>query len=166
VYANGLAWRAQCRRRVPRDQRDQACKFVGLASTVLAPPVTALPSAVRARTGSRYRERPQDWLINTCLKRIDSMRSRVYIPKPGRGERPLGPTIRDRVVQTAAKLVLEPIFEADFEDNAYGYRPARGRWTRSRKCTGTSAGARMSRLIARAGRAHERSFVRRCEVVR
>ena len=36
------------------------------------------------------------------------------------------PTIRDRVVQTAAKLVLEPIFEADFEDNAYGYRPARG----------------------------------------
>ena len=36
------------------------------------------------------------------------------------------PTVRDRVVQTAAKLVLEPIFEADFEDNAYGYRPARG----------------------------------------
>jgi RNA-directed DNA polymerase len=52
----------------------------------------------------------------------------VMIPKPnGGGERPLGiPTIRDRVVQTAAKLVLEPIFEADFEDNAYGYRPARG----------------------------------------
>ena len=48
------------------------------------------------------------------------------IPKPGGGERPLGiPTIRDRVVQTAAKLVLEPIFEADFEDNAYGYRPRR-----------------------------------------
>src|SRR3982075_838840 len=52
---------------------------------------------------------------------------RVTIPKPGGGERPLGiPTIRDRVVQTAAKLVLEPIFEADFEDNAYGYRPVRG----------------------------------------
>jgi RNA-directed DNA polymerase len=52
---------------------------------------------------------------------------RVNIPKPGGGERPLGiPTIRDRVVQTAAKLVLDPIFEADFEDNAYGYRPARG----------------------------------------
>jgi RNA-directed DNA polymerase len=53
---------------------------------------------------------------------------RVSIPKAdGEGERMLGiPTIRDRVVQTAAKLVLEPIFEADFEDNAYGYRPARG----------------------------------------
>src|SRR5437899_1090327 len=53
---------------------------------------------------------------------------RVMIPKPnGEGERPLGvPTIRDRVIQTAAKLVLEPIFEADFEDDAYGYRPARG----------------------------------------
>src|SRR6266852_5032199 len=53
---------------------------------------------------------------------------RVMIPKPdGGGERALGiPTIRDRVAQTAAKLVLEPIFEADFEDNAYGYRPARG----------------------------------------
>ena len=51
---------------------------------------------------------------------------RVTIPKPGGGERPLGiPTIRDRVVQTAAKMVLEPIFEADFEDSAYGYRPRR-----------------------------------------
>src|ERR687892_515165 len=52
---------------------------------------------------------------------------RVMIPKPGGGERPLSiPTIRDRVVQTAAKLVLEPIFEADLDPAAYGYRPGRG----------------------------------------
>lgn len=51
---------------------------------------------------------------------------RVKISKPGGGERPLGiPTIRDRVVQAAAVLILEPIFEVDFEDNVYGYRPGR-----------------------------------------
>jgi RNA-directed DNA polymerase len=52
---------------------------------------------------------------------------RVMILKPsGVGERPLGiPPIRDRVAQMAAKLVLEPIFEAEFDDAAYGYRPQR-----------------------------------------
>ena len=51
---------------------------------------------------------------------------RVDIPKPAGGVRPLGiPTVRDRVAQAAAKIVLEPIFEADFEDCSFGFRPRR-----------------------------------------
>ena len=53
---------------------------------------------------------------------------RVYIAKPGsKDKRPLGiPTVRDRVVQAAVKNVLEPIFERDFAEQSYGFRPSRG----------------------------------------
>ncbi len=71
-----------------------------------------------------FLERLHDDLRNKRYK-PDAVR-RVQIPKPDGRQRPLGiPTTRDRVVQMAVLLILEPIFEADFLDCSYGFRPGR-----------------------------------------
>ena len=73
----------------------------------------------------------KEWLSGIrqelCGKRYEPQPvRRVKIPKPGGGERALGiPTIRDRVVQTAVKLVIEPVLEADLSPYMFGYRPGR-----------------------------------------
>ena len=83
--------------------------FADIEATGVEPWLAAVQEALRTET---YRPHPV---------------RRVLIPKPGgTGERPLGiPVIQDRVVQTAALLLLQPIFEADLDPTAYGYRPGR-----------------------------------------
>jgi len=89
-------------------------------------------AGVDAQTIDGIRALGEESFLNDLSKTLRAGRYRPHavrrhwIPKADGGRRPLGiPTVRDRVVQTAAKLVLEPIFETDFKDCSYGFRPGR-----------------------------------------
>ena len=90
------------------------------------------PGVDHVTVGEFARQVPENlWQLSDSLKdgtyRPQAIR-RVHIPKPGTNEtRPLGiPTVRDRIVQAAVVNVIEPIFERDFAEQSYGFRPKRG----------------------------------------
>lgn len=78
------------------------------------------------RTGEAlFHAECQEQLLNNRYR--PQLVCRHYIPKKDGRKRPLGiPTVRDRVVQMVTKLIMEPIFEADFQDCSFGFRPKRG----------------------------------------
>ena len=89
-------------------------------------------AGVDAETISSIRALGEESFLDDLSKTLRAGRYRPqavrrhWIPKANGGRRPLGiPTVRDRVVQTAANLILEPIFEVDFLDCSYGFRPGR-----------------------------------------
>jgi group II intron reverse transcriptase/maturase len=89
-------------------------------------------AGVDAETIASIRALGEESFLNDLSKTLRAGRyrpqavRRYWVPKANGGRRPLGiPTVRDRVVQAAAKLVLEPIFEVDFQDCSHGFRPGR-----------------------------------------
>ena len=98
--------------------------------------IAAVPMVVSAGVDGQSFEQIEAWGLEGWLGELaEEIRKktyrpqavrRVWIPKPDGKQRPLGiPTIKDRIVQMAAVIILEPIFEADLAEEQYGYRPGR-----------------------------------------
>jgi RNA-directed DNA polymerase len=132
-------WRAKLSTKAKQEKRFRFYSLYGLISH--AETLKGAWQQVRANGGAAgvdrisieqiERQGPEQWLealgqeLQEQTYRCEAVR-RVYIPKANGKLRPLGiPTVRDRVVQAAVLLILEPIFEADFEDCSYGFRPGR-----------------------------------------
>ena len=132
-------WRAKLSTKAKQEKRFRFYSLYGLISH--AETLKGAWHQVRANGGAAgvdrisieqiERQGPEQWLealgqeLQEKTYRCEAVR-RVYIPKANGKLRPLGiPTVRDRVVQAAVLLILEPIFEADFEDCSYGFRPGR-----------------------------------------
>lgn len=132
-------WRAKLSTKAKQEKRFRFYSLYGLISH--AETLKGAWQQVRANGGAAgidrisieqiERQGPERWLealgqeLQEQTYRCEAVR-RVYIPKANGKLRPLGiPTVRDRVVQAAVLLILEPIFEADFEECSYGFRPGR-----------------------------------------